>query len=298
MSLSIVICTYNRSHELALTLQSICTVAAEFEFGDEVIVIDNNSDDDTKVVAESFRERIPLRYLFESKQGLSHARNAGLRFAKNTLLIFFDDDVNVLPGTVTEYRQAAERHSGVGFYGGRISVYWKNGAPKWFRGYELPLINGLVGHYRPPVGSAFPPEKLLPYGANFALNTSHTKVIGEFDSSLGVRGAEIGRGEETDFFLRAINQGVFGMYLDLAEVEHRFQEERFTLSYFYRYGIQKGLSNPNVSCDDWLVKALKQVVLGGVQLLKGRKDHFYQCVINVGLFRGVGIVMRRNRLGS
>lgn len=298
MKLSIVICTYNRSNDLALTLQSINAIAVEFESGDEVIVIDNNSDDDTKVVVESFREQIPVRYEFENKQGLSHARNAGLRFAKNALLVFFDDDVNVLPGAITAYRHAAERHPEVGFYGGRISVLWKNGTPKWFRGYELPLINGLIVYYRRPVGSKFPPEKLLPYGANFALNTNHTKVIGEFDSRLGVKGAELGRGEETDFFLRAINLGLSGIYLDQAEVEHRFKEERFTLSYLYRYGIQKGLSNPNVSCDDWLVKALKQVFLGMAQLLKGRKGHFYQCVINVGLFRGVGIVMRRKRSGG
>ena len=53
---SVVICTYNRAHLLPTVLQTVCEQAldcAEYE----VLVVDNNSTDETRFVTEAFMQR-------------------------------------------------------------------------------------------------------------------------------------------------------------------------------------------------------------------------------------------------
>src|SRR5215470_3907373 len=92
--LSVLICTYNRCQTLAATLESVAAQVVPPSLGWEILVIDNNSSDETRRVVEEFQGRFSnrIRYLFEPEQGLSHARNAGIREAKGEILAFFDDD--------------------------------------------------------------------------------------------------------------------------------------------------------------------------------------------------------------
>src|SRR5262249_21283156 len=82
MELSVVIPTYQRAALLegalgALTAQKGCR-SLEWE-----VVVDNNSQDDTANVADSVSKSttIPVVSVFEPRQGLSHARNRGIREA-------------------------------------------------------------------------------------------------------------------------------------------------------------------------------------------------------------------------
>ena len=77
----------------------------------EVVVVDNNSTDDTKPVVDSFIAQgySNLRYVFEGRQGLSHARNtAVLRSARSPILAFTDDDVQVAPNWVSTIKRTFE----------------------------------------------------------------------------------------------------------------------------------------------------------------------------------------------
>src|ERR1043165_5266525 len=94
LDISVIISTYNRSDMLPGALESVLAQEA----GDvryELIVVDNNSTDKTREVVESFiaRGHENVRYIFEGKQGLSHARNAGIAAARSPLIVFTDDDV-------------------------------------------------------------------------------------------------------------------------------------------------------------------------------------------------------------
>ena len=62
-----------------------------------MIVVDNNSSDDTKDVVAGFENSsfCEIKYVFEGKQGLSRARNRGLAEAKYPLVAFTDDDCYV-----------------------------------------------------------------------------------------------------------------------------------------------------------------------------------------------------------
>ena len=76
---SVCICTYNRCQGLRSALESVLGQQAD-RVRFEVIVVDNNSTDETKQVVDSLvrRGHSNLRYVFEGRQGLSYARNAAV----------------------------------------------------------------------------------------------------------------------------------------------------------------------------------------------------------------------------
>ena len=74
MRASIIICTYNRAASLARTLETLAEQAGEGLEDVEVLVVDNNSNDGTGAVVQSFLRRLPLRSCREPAQGLGHAR--------------------------------------------------------------------------------------------------------------------------------------------------------------------------------------------------------------------------------
>lgn len=287
-TISIAICTYNRAAELRKTLDSLRLVSDELLPGDEIIVVNNNSVDQTNGVIHEFDEYLPIRAVNEGEQGLSAARNCALRLFKADAIIFFDDDVTVSAGCLTAYRSKIFSNTRASFFGGRIDVDWQGNTPDWYSDERLPMIDGLIGRYELGGGEVFyPPEDHLPFGANFALHRSLIERVGFFDANLGVKGSGIGRGEESDYFQRAIASGFTGCYLFDALVAHRFQTERISIAYLFRYGIEKGRAlEPNTSNKPWLVSASAQMLRGFFQLLKGRRDRLYQCVINMGVAKG------------
>lgn len=91
MNVSVIIPTFNNAVMLATTLLAFERV--QFPESTELIVVDNNSTDDTADTVKSFLVRLPVRYAFEPNKGVSAAKNRGLRMAGGKLLIFTDDDV-------------------------------------------------------------------------------------------------------------------------------------------------------------------------------------------------------------
>ena len=99
MSITVILCTYNRCQSLTKALQSVALSRLPASMDWDVLVVDNNSGDRTKEVVEEFSSRYPsrFRYLFERKQGKSNALNTGIRESNSEILAFTDDDVIVEP---------------------------------------------------------------------------------------------------------------------------------------------------------------------------------------------------------
>ena len=97
MKYSVVIATYNRAAELRDTLNSLAALQPDGPW--EVVVVDNNSSDDTATVHHGGRKGfpVPLRYVHEAVQGRSAALNTGIRHASGEIIVTTDDDVRVEP---------------------------------------------------------------------------------------------------------------------------------------------------------------------------------------------------------
>jgi glycosyltransferase involved in cell wall biosynthesis len=100
LSISVVIPTYNRAALITRALTSAITSTVD---GDEIIVIDDGSCDDTENVLSYYSDRI--RYVKTHNMGAGHARNVGIKLASNDLIAFLDSDDEWLP-----YKLNLQRH--------------------------------------------------------------------------------------------------------------------------------------------------------------------------------------------
>lgn len=290
---SLALCTYNRSALLSQALSSLAD--CEAPAGDwELLLIDNNSRDATRAVAESFIGRLPLHYVFEPEQGLSAARNRALRECRGQVLLFTDDDLRFDPDWLMAYERAFANQPEAGWFGGRIRPLWQDRPPRWLQDENMALIAGLLVHYdlgfrNRPYLSTDP----TPFGASFALRRHAFEQVGDFRVDLGVKGDVPGRGEEAEYFERLKLAGVSGFYVGASSAWHWQDRARFGWRYLYRYGVQKGvaavrMSGANTDYEDgsWL-RELEYGLRGAWQMLKGRGDRARQCVINMGIERGM-----------
>jgi glycosyltransferase involved in cell wall biosynthesis len=187
--ISVVVCTYNRSGLLANLLQSLCEQTLP-KSRYEVIVVDNNSLDDTRDVAEGYCDRYPnVSYCLEAQQGLSHARNRGLRVAKGEYVSYVDDDCKA-PEQWLATAMAIIEDKYPAVFGGPFFPFYNTPKPYWYKD-----CYGAFGHYgntaRPLVNNE------TVYGGNMFFRASLLHSIGGFDPNFGMNGKKIGYAEET-----------------------------------------------------------------------------------------------------
>ena len=89
MKASIIIATFNRGESLTLVLNGLASMVVPSDVEWEVLLVDNKSTDSTKAVILRFAEehRENFRYLFEGKQGKSHALNSAILQAQGDVLM-------------------------------------------------------------------------------------------------------------------------------------------------------------------------------------------------------------------
>lgn len=288
-SFTLAVCTYNRADSLARTLDSLCA-AKKPEEPWELLVIDNNSRDHTADVVRRFEDRLPLRYVFEDRQGLSNARNRAVDEFRGGVLLFTDDDVRVDPGWLVAYESAIRAFPEAGYFGGRILPEWSGARPRWLREPCLPSIDGvLVWFDHGAETRRFGENEPTPFGASFGLRRSLLERTGKFRLDLGCNGGAVGRSEETDILLKARGLGAAGVYAGEALCWHFTDPRRLTLRSLYRYGVAGGKSHKAMTGSSHAGSRLRAgltFVRGTLQLLRGRGDRFRQCVINAGIEMG------------
>jgi glucosyl-dolichyl phosphate glucuronosyltransferase len=290
MQASVVLCTYNRSNLLECLLDSMAAMTIPVGLSWELLVIDNNSSDDTRTVAERYRERLPVSYYFEVCQGKCHALNRGLQEARGDLLLFLDDDVSVAPDWLRTFTaEAADtRYS---WFGGRVKPDWRGALPAWYREETAPAFSGYFGDYdlgeRP---HAYRPGEKLPLGASLGVRRTVFDRVGGFRLDLGPRGKLRGVGDETELLERAIGAGFEGWYVGDTTVLHHVDAHRLRLGGFVNYGLGKGINQYRMGVEGGragsVPRAVSQLLRGLFQLAKGRGDRMRLCLINYGIEMG------------
>ena len=221
---SIVICTFNRCESLRRTLQSFLKLEIPPGLHWEVLIVDNNSTDATPKVSAEFTGQLPLRYIFEPRQGKSHALNRCLRETTAALLIFTDDDVEADHRWLANLLESANRHPEATFFGGRVVPCWERPPPRWVTEHSAHLLTNVVVCF--DHGDS---EKEIPWalGANLAIRRS------AFDAGLQFR-TDLGppiRSEETTLLAELGKQGHKGIYVPNALIHHCNSNERATERY-------------------------------------------------------------------
>jgi glycosyltransferase involved in cell wall biosynthesis len=239
MKYSIVIATYNRADELRETLASLAGLRTDGPW--EVIVVDNNSSDDTRQVVDEMTARFPapLRYVFEREQGRSPALNAGLRAAAGQIIATTDDDVRVPPDWLTLAAEGLARQQ-CDYVGGRVLPIWRGPRPAWLsdHGGKQWAVIALLDYGNAPIEFG----ARVPLGVNMAFLRSAFERAGNFDPRSGRRAGTLLGQEVREWCIRARKAGVRGFYIPELTLEHVIPASRLKKQYFRRWFYWRGIS--------------------------------------------------------
>jgi GT2 family glycosyltransferase len=232
-AITVAVCTWNRAALLDQTLATMQQLRVPAGLEWELLVVNNNCTDDTDAVIADHSRRLPLRRLFEPKQGHAHARNRALAAAAGELILWTDDDVLVDPQWCAEYVKAADRWPDAVFFGGTISPWFPAQPPRWIRRnmcwlspYYAILQHGDV------VRPLAPGERV--FGANMAFRTEVLRQFA-FDVRLGRVEDELLSGDDIELIGRVSGAGHRGVWVGTARVRHYIPAERLTGAYLWNW---------------------------------------------------------------
>jgi len=238
-AITVVICTYNRAQSLARALTSLQEMSVPPDLSWELIVVDNNSHDDTRRIVHDFirSSELPLRYVWEGTQGLCRARNTGIKEAKGEIVAFTDDDVTFDPHWLVSIGRAFQQYDCFGV-GGKIVPLWPPRKPSWLETDGQYRLMDVIAKL--DLGEEVLEMKNPPYGANMAFRSAAFHKYGDFRPDLDRVGYRLLGGGDTEFGRRLLRGGERVVYEPRAVVYHPVQKHRMTKGYFrcwyFNYG--------------------------------------------------------------
>lgn len=234
IEISAVIATYKRASLLEGTLHALAAQKVPLPLHWEIIVVDNNSQDRTADIVNTFSKTssIPVGYVLEPQQGLSNARNRGIKEARGAIIAFIDDDVLPAADWVAQIGAAIDRWNAHGI-GGRILPRWDAPPPPWLTRSQHLMDRLAIMDVDESRVLSFPMTgRPQVWGANMAFRREVFEMVGGFDEDHGMVGTKLFRGEEVELVNRALKHGLRIVYDPTVTVLHRIGKRRLQKGYF------------------------------------------------------------------
>lgn len=231
-TLTVAICTYNRSVRLPGLVSALRAQACDLPF--DILFVDNNSADDTAAVLDRLAQEAgaPLRHVRELKQGITHARNRAIEEALGyDYMIVMDDDELPMPGFI-QAAVSALRYERAECVGGRVHVRFEPAPrPAW-------LEDNLLGFLAEVDYGASPQwveDNTMPiWTCNVAYRTALFMNGLRFDQRYNRKGKGIGGGEDVMMFQALLDRKTKMRYRPDMVVEHFVEPWRLKRSYFLK----------------------------------------------------------------
>lgn len=249
VAVSVVIPTYNRAAMLRNAVNSVLAQDTQTPF--EIVIVDNNSQDDTESVVRALIAEHPdkVRYVVEREQGNAHARNRGVQTARGGIIAFIDDDVTVERDWLSTLKNLLDSREDLSFVGGRVLPQWDGPPPAWLT----------PDHWSPLALLDYGPDELIiggnsPRGlltANIAFRRSVFDEVGTFSPHLQRVKNMIGSMEDTEFLLRVCRSGRQGLYSPRMIARAPVEVERLSKTYHRRWHTGHGHFYAVMSDPDW-----------------------------------------------
>ena len=233
-AVSVVICTYNRDKFIgeALNCLSKQTLSPDCF---EIIVVDNNSTDNTAAITQKFIAAHPglnMRYVMEPNKGLSFARNRGIHEAHAPIITYIDDDAEATSAfleSIVGFMEADKTIVGIG--GRVIPKYSESDEPKWMSKY----LNGFVGLM--DYGSSpkrFDSTMKYPAGCNMTYTKDILQKAGGFNNQLTFRSDD----KYIFFQVTKLSNNIY--YLPEAMLYHNIDNDRLSFVNFKKLFLKSG----------------------------------------------------------
>jgi len=233
---SVVVCTYRRPDTLPKVIESLLVqTLPEDQF--EIIIVDNNSKDQTEKIVQRFVQNNPgrIRYVLEPRQGLSFSRNRGVDASAGEVLAFIDDDAVADPDWL-KILLGGFQDQEVWAVGGKVLPVWLGVRPPWLE--DSLLRNLSIVDWGDRERHLIWPERLI--GTNISFRKDVFTSIGLFDILLGRKGTALLGNEDTEIQERIHHLKRIVLYIPEATVHHFVSAERLSKKYFYRRAFGTG----------------------------------------------------------
>ncbi|MBS1817926.1 MAG: glycosyltransferase family 2 protein [Acidobacteria bacterium] len=271
-SVSVLICTYNRARLLRETMLKLQTLQPPADCTVEILVVDNNSTDNTPLVIDEAARTgpFPVIGLRETRQGKSFALNLGLSHAQGDVIALTDDDVLPSDEWLVRIVDAFRTKEPLTFVFGKVIPRWGSVPPPELLTARAQDIWGplaIVDYGDEPAD--YLPEshsQRLPIGANLSFARSALLTIGGWRTDLGKVNNTLISGEDHEIFVRLRRHGLYRGYYDpRVAVRHYVPASRLTRKYFRQWFYWHGKTNALMLADLFPDLDLKKVPrIGGV----------------------------------
>ncbi len=232
INLTVIICTHHRAHELQNCLQSLLN---QTDTNFKILVVNNCSADDTDEICRQFAsEFTDFQLVYESKLGLSHARNCGFQVCSTDWLIYLDDDTLAFPDLIAQAKYTIQ-HFDFQCFGGIYHALHRTPRPQWFR-------EDWGTNYNQLTEIQVLPSDLFASAGIMAIRRSVLVELGGFRTDIGRIGKKFIIGEETNLQVRMRKKGYKIGFNPAFQVHHLVSPEQLSAWWFVRRWYVTGLS--------------------------------------------------------
>ncbi|MEB3231587.1 MAG: hormogonium polysaccharide biosynthesis glycosyltransferase HpsE [Leptolyngbyaceae bacterium] len=282
MNFTVAIPTYNGAKRLPALLEALQKQTGVDHITWEILVIDNNSQDETAQVIHHYQQHwsspMPLRSSLEPQQGAAFARQRAMREAQGEWVAFLDDDVWPAPNWLAESDRFSQLHPRMGAFSGKIEGHYEIEPPSGFA--QIRQFLAIRDHGNEPC--LFQPAKLqLPPAASLVVRRQawldhvppQPKLTGKLPGLLI-------QGDDYEPLLFLFKQGWEIWYCPTLRVAHQIPAERFERSYLLTLAQGCGLATYSLQCiitPRWKRPfLLVRMVLGNARRLVKHYIHYRQ----------------------
>jgi len=234
--LTVLIASRNGAKTLPGVLESCCVLERP-RGGWKLVVVDNDSSDQTKEVVSAFFSRLPLVYVCEPTPGKNAALNRGLAEADGDLVVFTDDDTVLHPDWLFRMRAICDANPGFDVFAGRVIPRWQKTPPDWILNWVPLGCTFTVSNPGLPEGPIGPGHV---FGPNMAVRKSVFDLGHRFSVRIGPCGKNYAMGSEAEFVHRVVRAGARCWFSPDAIVEHVIDEGHLNKPWVLRRAILFG----------------------------------------------------------
>lgn len=297
LGISVIICCYNSAQRLPETLDHLSKQKLLATINWEIIVVDNNSIDDTSNVAkkawQSLNSDVPFTVIREPIPGLSNARRTGVKNASFEFILFCDDDNWLERNYLSHAYDVMCANPNIGVLGGQSEACFEVEAPLWFKHFAFAYA---LGKQLPATGLANKRKYIA--GAGMVVRKQIFETLDRigFQNLLSDRkGKNLSSGGDSELCLIILFLGYDLYYDEQLKFTHFIPAKRLTWSYCSNM-ISESFSVPQVYYNFY--NLLNDSVVNKKSICF---DHAYKIALNKSInvlskqFKGVKSFYRATR---
>ena len=222
IDISIVVCTHNRADLLADCVDSLLKQTIE-KNRFEIIIVDNNSTDNTEKIAKKLINSSDIKYLQEKTIGYSAPRNCGWKTASGNIVAYIDDDEIATSDWLENIEKAFQIGEKPDIVGGICMLKYDVNPPDWFiesmGGTNINRQKGILNQRK---------DCYLGCG-NIAFKKEVLEKLNGFSNDFNMKNGFLMTGEDTDICLRAKNAGFQLFYDPDIKIYHRMNQNNYDI---------------------------------------------------------------------